>query len=501
LISPFSKIKNFEILLKLPKEFKNLEGPIESPEALNKPNYLVNGKFDGKNTVIFEYSSKLNKEKENVKRKIVFTDEREAKCGTFEYELRVWNRESESLKELATDLGSTLKDVRSQLNELAGISIYRDGFRVLPYGESDADWLGLDLRRINNPTLRLSNSQIIGYIGISLEKNPMLKDQSNREGIIESIAFDDLKDVMKSVLSEIETRRYKERPREEKRFTDVGGIFSKFTIDPVKELIEKRLPEDLELKKVVLKTEATLQEGIKQAQEVISRYRRLSTLGLLLDTVLHDGNNILLRIDDEANLINEELKGSKSGIEKIKSRLDIIINERETLSKLFRRLEPFSGRKRSKPTKIILENSLKNVFDLFERNLEKAKVRIKLPIGNTQIKFDESDFEIIFVNLLDNSLYWLTLGRDKDREIVVDVSKDVDKLYITFSDNGPGVDEEDADRIFDPYFSKKPDGIGLGLTIAGEMVTEYGGELALVRNGPLEGATFRITFNNEIYGA
>ena len=68
-----------------------------------------------------------------------------------------------------------------------------------------------------------------------------------------------------------------------------------------------------------------------------------------------------------------------------------------------------------------------------------------------------------------------------------------------FSDSGPGVKTEVRDIIFDPYFSTKPDGVGLGLTIAGEIISEYyGGALELLDSGPLPGATFRITLRSRV---
>ena len=71
------------------------------------------------------------------------------------------------------------------------------GFRVLPYGEPDDDWLRLDMRRVQNPTLRLSNNQVLGYVLISSEGNPKLRDQSNREGLIEGPPLDELRELVR----------------------------------------------------------------------------------------------------------------------------------------------------------------------------------------------------------------------------------------------------------------------------------------------------------------
>ena len=107
-------------------------------------------------------------------------------CGPFSIELRVWDRDA--LGCLAHERGATITDVRRDLDAAAGINIYRDGFRVLPYGEPRNDWLRLDLRRVQNPAMRLSNNQIMGYVLISADKNSQLRDQSNREGLIEGPA-------------------------------------------------------------------------------------------------------------------------------------------------------------------------------------------------------------------------------------------------------------------------------------------------------------------------
>ena len=69
-----------------------------------------------------------------------------------------------------------------------------------------------------------------------------------------------------------------------------------------------------------------------------------------------------------------------------------------------------------------------------------------------------------------------------------------DEVEVTFSDSGPGVPDEFREEIFNPYFSQRPDGVGLGLTIVGEIVHDYyAGDVALVDSGPLPGATFRPT--------
>ena len=495
LVNPIAPIPNFLIELSLPKELSEYSDLISAPDSLNKPDYLIKGKVDEAGIADLTYKSRNTKLKK-YKLEIKLKPDRKPKTGPFTFEFRVWDRDRESLNRLAAEVGSTIKNIRGDLDDLGGISIYRDNFRVLPYGEPKNDWLRLDLRRVNNPTLRISNNQIVGYISTSLDNNPDLKDQSNREGLIDSQAFNDLQEIIKSILNELEVKRYEERPREEKKDKS-QNLFENFSIEPVKQVIQKKLPQDKEVKSVLEETEKSISEGVRKVQEVLSRYRRLSTLGLLLDVVLHDGNNFLLAIDSKVRLLEKELNKPNSKEKLIKEYIEGIQQGRKVLSQLFKRLEPFSGRKRGRPKDIVLEKSIRNIFELFKTDIDRLEIILDLPDGNTIVKIDESELQMIFANLLQNSIYWLE-SREKQRKIVVEVERNDDNISVLFCDNGPGIKNEHYDLIFDPYFSTKPDGIGLGLTIVGEIMIEYDGDLLLIDNGPLDGAAFKLVFRKRI---
>jgi len=500
LINPVAPVKGFEIELILPKDKKldKISGKINSPETLGNPDYKLLGKVKKDGELNMTYFSKIKNTAEDIREdKIILKPARKPACGPFSFEFRVWNREEEYIENLAKELKTTKRDIKRDLNEAAGISVYRDNFRVLPYGEPKNDWLRLDFRRVQNPTKNLSNNQIVGYVSINLDKNPELKDQSNREGIVESQAFTDLKQCIISILNHLEIRRYKEK-RDKTEKEEAEGLFTKFDLTPVIDLVSKKLPDDKEANDVVREADERIKKGVKKVQEVLARYRRLSTLGQLLDVVLHDGNNILYNVDSAFSSLQKEFDKKTVNEVKIKEDLNLIRQEIKCLSQLFKRLEPFSGRKRGRPKRVILEEAIENIFELHSYLLKKFNIGVELPKGRTKVRLDESEFEQIMLNLLQNSIYWLETTERKDRKIVVEVSRDEDMLSIIFSDNGPGIKEEHIPYIFDPYFSTKSDGVGLGLTIVGELVTEYGGILDLIDKGPLDGATFKLTFRGRI---
>lgn len=509
LVSPFMKDEvakgnTFTIGLDLPETLHELSGIIEPSEIIAQPHYVLKGTVKKSGAYTFSVELKGKRESKSLSGKFSLTDGAKPECGEFKIEFRVWDRDQNSLRDLANSYGSTLSDVREELNNAAGISVYRDGFRVLPYGERGNDWLRLDYRRFLNPTLRISNNQVVGYVSISADKNPQLRDQSNREGLIDSRAFRDFRELLINALSVLETQRYNIKPRKEIREAKLGGIFAELDLESIRAYAKINYPNDKAFQKLVGEKDSVLKERIDEVQKVLSRYRRLATLGQLIDHVLHDGRGPLSKIKNEAQLGKRDLQKKQNGDEKLLNlmgkRFIGIENNSDILSTLFKRIEPFGGRKRGRPSEVRLEDIIANAFGVLESEIKEIGANVDLPTGKTIVSVDEAEIQEVIINLLQNSLYWLpSVSKEKRKIRVIIENQRAGELKIIFSDSGPGVSKENQDRIFEPYFSTKPNGVGLGLTIAGEIVYEfYDGALELIDKGPLPGANFRITLRRRI---
>ncbi|MGA9131245.1 MAG: ATP-binding protein [Candidatus Sulfotelmatobacter sp.] len=364
--------------------------------------------------------------------------------------------------------------------------------------------LRLDLRRVQNPTLRLSNNQIYGVVHISADTNPKLRDQSNREGLDENQALQDLRDVMREILSRLETLRYTARPRESNSGKPVGGLFSGFDFRPLAEYISKEHPQDERAKLLVETTSQLFGNQLKEIQTVLGRYQRLATLGQLIDHVLHEGRQPIASINSEAALGLEDVQhADELGVAfatKAGGRFSVIRKQGDVLAITFRRMEPFGGRRRGRPTQLYLEGIIGDVFGVFANEISRLKVKTVLPRTQTLVRVDPAELQEVVINLLQNSLYWLEQVSESKREIQVTVErKGPDQVDIVFSDSGPGIPPENRELIFEPYFSTKPEGVGLGLSIVGEIVSDYyEGSLELLDSGPLKGATFLVTLRKRV---
>lgn len=535
LVSPFKENKDFSVFLQAPEEFSEFSSEIMPPSVLNYPHYTVSGTIDhqGKCNLTLEVKATgevrpvtggfVRGEKDDLQHfdddaylKLNQTIESKAEngstewakklpvCGPLHIELRIWDRDE--LENIIQKTSSTLKNIREDLNAIAGMNIYRDGFRVLPYGEPKNDWLGLDIRRVQKPKRHLSNNQIVGHISITADQNIGLKDQSNREGLDENQSYADLRTIMLSILTKVEDLRIssKDSGNGNGKDNQTLHLFAPLDLSPIRQHLESVNPKDEVAKELINNVERAFNKQVESLKSVVAKYHALATLGQLIDVLLHDGRLPLAKIRKEALLAQEDIaEGYLTGedlLTKLAGRLNIINGQSDVLATVFRRVEPFGGRKRGRPKQLYLEKIIEDAFGVCASQIADMNITTLLPTDQTLVRVDEAEIQEVIVNLLQNSLYWLQFVDAAHRQIDVSVSRTAqDHVEIVFSDTGPGIPEENRTRIFEPYFSTKKDGVGLGLAIVGEIIMDYyAGKLELLDSSGTSGAVFRITLTKRV---
>ncbi|MGE6608611.1 ATP-binding protein [Halomonas sp. NPDC076908] len=428
LLSPFYPRNDFNIFLNLPDERSDFNTRITPPEIIKYPHYVVHGEI--KANGMYSFFVKVEEEDQSVDFKgyfyKVFSDgewvlypsiqmpelqedllnKKGVECGPFEFELRIWDRDE--LENVNQKVGGGIRSIRKDLDAIAGINIYRDGFRVLPYGEPDNDWLRLDIRRVQAPTRRLSNNQITGYISITADQNPELHDRSNREGLDNNPAYADLQSIMKFVLNETENLRYtsKRKKPEQKEPEEQKGLFDPPDFNRITDAVSRGNTSKKETLELINKAEADWKNQIKKLQGVLSQYHALATLGGIVDKILHDGRQPLAKIQTEAGLGKEMaedlLKANPDSLyfEDFEKSYRKIVGQSSVLRDVFLRAEPFGGRKRGRPKKYYIEELIKDVFQLFDKELKNSAVNIELPDSATLVSIDTTELSEIFTNLI-----------------------------------------------------------------------------------------------------
>ena len=198
-------------------DVENVDETIEPFPIYELFDYKISGSIDANGDGVLTYSNQRQRNSPEIE--IPFNNGgKKTGCGKLDIDIRVFDRETEAIaalskrgleKHFESPFGRLT--ARQLLNYYNGIGVYRNGFRIRPLGDAGFDWLKLNARRVNNPSLRVGSNQVIGYVQIQSEDESGLIEKSARDGLRENTAFNRLQDVTKHVLSELEIRRFKYR--------------------------------------------------------------------------------------------------------------------------------------------------------------------------------------------------------------------------------------------------------------------------------------------------
>ena len=463
--------------------------------------YRISGSINSEGMGTLEYS--MQKIRNSPDESIHFHIGKPTECGDLFLDIRVYDRDRASIDSL---IGRGLKDnsgsyvgnlqARQLLNEYNGIGVYRNGFRIRPLGDPDFDWLKLNEQRVQNPSLRIGSNQVIGFVQIQSDEESGLIEKSARDGLRENKAFGRLKEITTNVIGELESRRFQYR-----RQTDLIRPAAKIERELDSLFSSEELRRDVNLK---LSRSGVGQETADEIMGIISRdeeeknkiaddirqavavYQGQATLGKIINVILHEGRRPLNFFRNEIPNLRYWHKsflntGDRKNLDRVVSIGDGIGNNAEVFVNLFGRLDPLAAGKRSRKTSLNLKETINGTLSVFSSEMQSQGVESHVDCPDDfMITGWSQDIYSIFTNLIDNSLYWMNEKNSPAQEISVDVVTDGNSLlHIDYRDTGPGIDPGliASEVIFEPQFSTKTSGTGLGLPIAGEAAARNGLEL------------------------
>jgi signal transduction histidine kinase len=404
--------------------------------------------------------------------------------GSFEVNFYAWDLETSALR--IAGLADLHKNI---IKPNAGVRIYRDRFRVWPYGEETDDWLGLDLKRLNRPRERsVSRNQIVGFVKITSIKNPQLLDQSNREGLIDNPQFQNFYNLVQSALSIFATERKKDKVKID-RVSETKKVEDSVTlaIRKLQHKVEKNKHSQL-YKDNINDIEKNYKNKI---DDVLERYMMAAAIGISYSIPIHE---MKLRLTSIKHVIDDIQEDPKLQ-DKYLRELIKIVSETEDIVKAVSSI--MSRQKRQKTN---LVNVAKNSFKLKESELKKHDIAFEIN-GNAKLEADAVPglLNTAVLNLVDNSIYWLRSQKLHMKEqqkafrpkITIEVGEEKGKPFLKVKDNGPGF-QDPFEILIEPYYSRKKDGLGLGLFLVKEIMDKIGGT---VEGYNRKGAVVQLTFN------
>ncbi|MCY4401681.1 MAG: sensor histidine kinase [Candidatus Poribacteria bacterium] len=524
LTSPMSSIfnnedsgDNFRINLRVEgfSGVENVKETIEPFPIYELFDYKISGTIDANGDGVLTYSNQ--RQRNRPEEKILFNNgANETGCGKLDIDIRVFDREAEAISALSKrglekhfDSPFGKLEARQLLNHYNGVGVYRNGFRIRPLGDAGYDWLKLNARRVNNPSMKVGSNQVIGYVQIQSEDESGLIEKSARDGLKENIHFNRLQDITKQVIEKLEIRRFKYRKSAglSRSTIKVGeSLQGLFSSQELIENVKTHLQKDKVNKKTLDKTIEFINQDTQEKNKIVDDIQTLvaiyqvdATLGKIVGVILHEGSKPLSYFSNQLPNLNywfESYQETSDPIafEKILRIVNGMVQNADVFVKLFRRLDPLAARRSTVRKPLPLKKTIQGVCSIFEKEMETNNISVEVR-GPDDLKYSAriQDIYSIFTNLIDNSIYWIREKNTEIRKIIIEFKMVGSSLrYIDYYDTGPGIVPEDieSEMIFAPGFTNKPDGTGLGLSIAGEAAARN--DLRLEVYEADDGAHFRL---------
>lgn len=433
------------------------------------------------------------------------------------------------------------------LNKFGGIKLFRDNFRVRPYGEVNNiafDWLGLGNRKATSPAgvakkgggYRVEPDNVAGAINISRLTNVNFEDKSSREGLQENKTFQVFARLITEIISEFEKDRAyiaremadyddlkygpeRDRKKAEKLKKEIlaKARAKKEAKDNQKNNNTKKTPKpendtEDDKDKEILATELERQEEeiekLKDEQKIL---RGLASSGIVLAAFSHD----LSKLNDVLASRTEKMR--KLIAEKIDETDYIDVRDTKNPFKQLERIRKHdiklqnwlnfslgaTRKDKRKRKQLFLKSYFQNLKNDWHTVFQDRGIELDVSqIEDLDMRIFEIDVDSIFNNLIINSIDAFIISKeDRARQIIIKVSSNSKEIDFDYYDNGPGLSEDitTAEEIFKPLYTTKrnqhtgeEEGTGLGMWIIKSIVEENDGIIHLLY--PKIGFGLRINF-------
>jgi len=237
------------------------------------------------------------------------------------------------------------------------------------------------------------------------------------------------------------------------------------------------------------------EQRLLDAQMELARATRVTTLGELTASIAHEVNQPLAAVVNAAAACRRWLDGGTPNLDEARSAVDWIVNEGNRASEVIRRVRALANKTDIEKVPLDVNDVAREVISLVQRELVSNQVSLQMGLAPAlpTILGDRIQLQQVIINLVMNGIEAMQSVTDRPRELVIRSRQDETKqVLVSVADCGVGISAENADRLFNAFFTTKSSGMGMGLSICRSIIEAHGGRLWATASLPY-GATFQFT--------
>jgi C4-dicarboxylate-specific signal transduction histidine kinase len=234
-----------------------------------------------------------------------------------------------------------------------------------------------------------------------------------------------------------------------------------------------------------------------EAQTALAHVTRMTMLGEMSASIAHEVNQPLAAIVTSAESSLRWLNRPAPDIEEVRAAIGQIVKDAHRAGEVIRRIREFSKKSNPEMIRLDINEVVEEAVTLLRHEALRHGVAIKLELesGLPSVRGDRIQLQQVIINLAVNGMQAMATVNGRDRVLIMRTQRHhSDRLLVAVADVGVGIKRENADRLFSTFYTTKPDGLGMGLSICRSIVEAHAGRVWASPNaGP--GMTFQFTIS------
>jgi len=218
-------------------------------------------------------------------------------------------------------------------------------------------------------------------------------------------------------------------------------------------------------------------------------------MGELSASIAHEVNQPLSGVVSNGSACLRWLAGDLPNLEEAREAARRIVRDGKRAGEVIARIRSLTKREATPREKLDLNETIREVLDLVGDKAKKEAVTIRTQFDRdlARVLGDRVQLQQVVLNLVMNGIEALSSVKTRARDLFITTRNiDVDQVQVTVQDSGPGIDPDAIGKMFDPFYTTKPDGMGMGLSICRSILQNHGGRLWAAAN-EVPGTSFHFT--------